>query len=119
MRLLLLWILNAVALLAVTWLLPSIQVSGFGAALVAALLLGFINTLVRPVLAILTLPITLLTLGIFYLVLNGLLFWLASALLPGFHVEGFWSAVFGAILYGVIAWALSSLIPDQQARGRT
>jgi len=114
MRLLLLWILNAVALLAVTWLLPSIQVSGFGAALVAALLLGFINTLVRPVLAILTLPITLLTLGIFYLLLNGLLFWLASALLPGFHVEGFWSAVFGAVLYGVIAWALSALIPDKK-----
>ncbi|MFZ0106537.1 MAG: phage holin family protein [Thiobacillus sp.] len=119
MRLLLLWILNAVALLAVTWLLPSIQVSGFGAALLAALLLGFINTLVRPVLAILTLPITLLTLGIFYLVLNGLLFWLASALLPGFQVAGFGSAVFGAILYGVIAWALSSLIPDQQSRDRT
>jgi len=114
MRLLLLWILNALALLAVTWLLPSIQVSGFGAALVAALLLGFINTLVRPVLAILTLPITLLTLGIFYLLLNGLLFWLASALLPGFHVEGFWSAVFGAVLYGVIAWALSALIPDKK-----
>jgi putative membrane protein len=119
MRLLLLWILNAVALLAVTWLLPSIQVSGFGAALLAALLLGFINTLVRPVLAILTLPITLLTLGIFYLVLNGLLFWLASALLPGFQVAGFGSAVFGAIFYGVIAWALSSLIPDQQGRDGT
>jgi putative membrane protein len=114
MRLLLLWILNAVALLAVTWLLPSIQVSGFGAALIAALVLGFINTLVRPVLALLTLPITLLTLGIFYLVLNGLLFWLASALLPGFHVEGFWSAVFGAVLYGVITWALSALIPNQK-----
>jgi putative membrane protein len=114
MRLLLLWILNAVALLAVTWLLPSIQVSGFGAALIAALVLGFINTLVRPVLALLTLPITLLTLGIFYLVLNGLLFWLASALLPGFHVEGFWSAVFGAVLYGVITWTLSALIPNQK-----
>ncbi len=114
MRLLLLWILNAVALLAVTWLLPSIQVAGFGTALIAALVLGFINTLVRPVLAILTLPITVLTLGIFYLVLNGLLFWLASALLPGFHVAGFWAAVFGAILYGVITWALSALIPNQK-----
>jgi putative membrane protein len=115
MRLLLLWILNAIALLAVTWLLPSIKVSGFGAALIAALVLGFINTLVRPVLALLTLPITVLTLGIFYLVLNGLLFWLASALLPGFHVAGFGSAVFGAILYGIIAWALSALIPDKKA----
>ena len=114
MRLLLLWILNAVALLAVTWLLPSIQLSGFGSALVAALGLGFINTLVRPVLTLLTLPLTVLTLGIFYLVLNGLLFWLASAVLPGFHVAGFGSALVGAILYGVIAWALSALIPDKK-----
>jgi putative membrane protein len=114
MRLLLLWVLNAVALLAVTYLLPSIQVSGLGTALVAALVLGFINTLVRPVLAILTLPITLLTLGLFYLVLNGFLFWLASALLPGFQVQGFVSAMVGAILYGVIAWALSALIPNKK-----
>jgi len=95
MRLLLLWILNAVALLAVTYLLPSIQVSGFGTALVAALVLGFINTLVRPVLAILTLPITVLTLGIFLPGAERPLFWLASALLPGFQVQGFvsrWSA---------------------------
>jgi putative membrane protein len=115
MRLVLLWILNAVALLAVTYLLPSIQVTGFGSALLAAAVLGFINTLVRPVLAILTLPITLLTLGIFYLVLNGLLFWFASAVLPGFAVAGFGSAVFGAILYGLIAWALSALVPDKKA----
>ena len=114
MRLLLLWILNAVALLAVTWLLPSIQVSGFGTALVAALVLGFINTLVRPVLALLTLPLTVLTLGIFYLLLNGMLFWLAGALLPGFEVQGFFSAMVGAILYGVIAWALSALIPNKK-----
>jgi len=114
MRLLLLWFLNAVALLAVTWLLPSIQLTGLGAALIAALGLGLINTLVRPVLALLTLPITVLTLGIFYFVLNGLLFWMASALLPGFHVQGFASALLGAILYGVIAWALSALIPGKK-----
>lgn len=113
MRLLLLWILNALALLAVAWLLPSITLSGFGSALIAALGLGLINTLVRPVLAILTLPITVLTLGIFYLVLNGLLFWLASALLPGFHVAGFLAALVGALLYGVIAWALSALLPNK------
>lgn len=114
MRLLLVWILNAVALLAVTYLLPSIQVDGFGTALLAAFALGFINTLVRPILTLLTLPITVLTLGIFYLVLNGLLFWLASALIPGFQVNGFVSALVGAILYGVIAWALSALIPDKK-----
>src|SRR5512143_1183549 len=110
MRLLLLWILNAVALLAVTWLLPTIQIASFGTALAAALVLGFINTLVRPVLTILTLPITVLTLGIFYLVLNGLLFLLASWLLPGFQVQGFVSAMGGAILYGVSGSALTALI---------
>lgn len=114
MRLLLLWILNAVALLAVTYLLPSIQVDGFGSALLAALVLGFINTLVRPVLALLTLPITVITLGVFYLVLNGLLFWLASALIPGFEVGGFVAALLGALLYGVIAWVLSALIPGKK-----
>ena len=114
MRLILLWILNAVALLAVTWLLPSITLSGFGSALVAALVLGFINTLIRPVLVLLTLPLTVLTLGIFYLVLNGLLFWLAGELLPGFEVAGFGSALLGAILYGVIAWALAALIPAKR-----
>ncbi|MFN3716446.1 MAG: phage holin family protein [Thiobacillus sp.] len=114
MRLLLLWILNAVALLAVTYLLPSIQVDGFGPALLAALVLGFINTLVRPLLALLTLPITVITLGLFYLVLNGLLFWLASALIPGFQVDGFVSALLGALLYGVIAWVLSALVPGKK-----
>ena len=113
MRLLLLWILNAVALLAVTWLLPTIQVSGFGTALAAALVLGFINTLVRPVLTLLTLPVTVITLGLFYLVLNGLLFWLASAVIPGFHVAGFGPALVGALLYGLIAWALSALVPGK------
>lgn len=114
MRLLLLWGLNALALLAVTYVMPSIQVSGIVSALIAAFVLGLINTLVRPVLAILTFPITVLTLGIFYLVLNALLFWLASALLPGFAVGGFVSALLGSILYGLIAWALSALIPAKK-----
>jgi len=114
MRILLVWVLNAVALLAVAYLLPSVQVTDFGSALLAALVLGLINTLVRPILVLLTLPITVLTLGIFYLVLNGLLFWLAGNLLSGFEVDGFRAAVLGAILYSVIAWALSALIPDKK-----
>jgi putative membrane protein len=114
MRLLLLWGLNALALLAVTYVMPSIQVEGLGSALLAALVLGLINTLVRPVLALLTLPLTVVTLGIFYLVLNGLLFWAASALLPGFEIQGFVAALLGSILYGLIAWALSALLPDKK-----
>ena len=113
MRILLLWVLNALALLVVTYLMPTIQVTGFGAALIAALGLGLLNTLVRPILAILTLPITVLTLGLFYLVLNGFLFWLASVFLPGFLVQGALSAILGAVLYGLIAWVLSALVPGK------
>ena len=111
MRLILLWILNAVALLAVAWLLPnSIHVASFGSALLAALILGLVNALVRPVLLVLTLPVTLLTLGLFIFVLNGLMFWLAGSLLEGFVVNGFWPAVFGSMVYSVVSWALSGLL---------
>ena len=113
MRLLLLWVLNALALLAVTYLLPTIHVTGFVWALVAAVVLGLLNTLVKPILVILTLPITILTLGLFYLVLNGFMFWLASAFLPGFQVDGAWAAIFGGLLYSVIAWVLSLLVPGK------
>jgi len=83
--------------------------------MLAALVIGLLNTLVRPVLVLLTLPVTLLTLGLFYFVLNGLLFWLAGEMLSGFEVHGFVAAVLGAILYSVIAWALSALVPAKKA----
>ena len=110
MRLILLWILNAVALLAVAYLMPSIHVASFGAALLAALLLGLVNAVLRPLLLLLTLPVTLLTLGLFIFVINGLMFWLAGSLIEGFAVGGFWPAVFGSLLYSVISWALASLL---------
>lgn len=110
MRLLILWLINALALLAVPYLLHSVQVDSFGAALIAALILGFVNTLVRPVLVVLTLPVTLLTLGLFILVINGLMFWVVAQLVGGFHVGGFWSAVGGALLYSIVSWALSTLL---------
>lgn len=110
-RILLGWLLNALALLAVAWLLPGIQVESFGAALIAALVLGFVNTLLRPLLVLLTLPITLLTLGIFLLVINGLLFWAVGTWLEGFSVGGFWPGVFGALLYSLISGVLGSLLP--------
>jgi putative membrane protein len=109
-RLLIVWILNAVALLAVAYLMPSIHVASFGTALVAALVLGLVNTLVRPLLVILTLPVTLLTLGLFLFVINGLLFWAVGNMLDGFSVGGFWSGVLGAILYSIISWLLSAII---------
>ncbi len=109
-RLLIVWILNALALLAVAYLMPTIQVASVGTALLAALVLGLVNTLVRPLLIILTLPVTLLTLGLFLLVINGLLFWAVGSFLAGFTVASFWSGFFGAILYSLISWLLSAII---------
>ena len=116
MQLILVWILNALALLAVAYLLPGIQVDGFGSALIAALVLGLINALIRPLLVLLTLPITILTLGLFMLVINGLLFWLAGSVLRGFEVNGFWVGVLGALLYSIIAYVFSWIIPKQNRR---
>ena len=110
MRLLLVWLINAVALLALPYLMSSIHVDSFTTALIAALVLGLINTFIRPVLVLLTLPATLLTLGLFIFVINGLLFWAVGNWIDGFHVAGFWSAVGGAILYSIISWALSALL---------
>ncbi len=110
-RLLIVWVLNAVALMAVAYFMPQIKVTSFVSALIAAFALGFVNTLIRPVLTLLTLPISVLTLGFFYLVINGLLFWMVGKLLNGFTVDGFWAAVFGGLLYGLISWALAMIIP--------
>jgi putative membrane protein len=113
MRILLVWILNAVALWLVTLVVPGVQVQDPLHAFIAAVVLGLVNALVKPVLIILTLPITIVTLGLFLLVINALLFWGVGALLPGFHVAGFWWAVLGALLYSVLTWLFSSLLPKK------
>jgi putative membrane protein len=110
LRLLVVWIVNALALLAVSYLMPSVQVTSFGAALAAALVLGLVNAFVRPILVILTLPVTVLTLGLFIFVLNGLLFLGVANLLEGFYVAGFWPAIFGSILFSLVSWLLSALV---------
>lgn len=110
MNLLLIWIINGLALLALPYLLHSVQVDNLWTALIAALVLGLVNTLIRPILVLLTLPVTLLTLGLFIFVINGLMFWGVAQLVSGFHVGGFWSAVGGALLYSIISWALASLL---------
>ena len=111
MQLILIWICNALALLAVAYLLPGIHVDGFTSALIAALVLGLINALIRPLLILLTLPITVLTLGLFILIINGLLFWFAGSVLRGFEVSGFWVGVMGALLYSIFSSVFSLLIP--------
>jgi putative membrane protein len=96
-------------------IVPGIDVSGWLTALGAGLVLGLINAVVRPVLVILTLPVTLLTLGLFLLVLNGLCLWLTALLVEGFVVEGFWAAVLGALIVSVVSWGLTAFVSD---RGR-
>jgi putative membrane protein len=115
MRLLLVWLVNAAALFLLPYVFPWVKVDSFWAALVAALVLGLVNTLIRPLFVVLTLPVTLLTLGLFIFVINGLLFWAVGSFLEGFRVSGFWSGVFGAIVYSLISWALSALLPDRKA----
>ena len=107
MRLVITWLINALALLALPYIFTSIRVDTFVTALVAALVLGLINTLIRPVLVLLTLPVTLLTLGLFIFVINGLLFWFVGSFIHGFTVDGFWAGVFGAS--GLVPAALAGL----------
>jgi len=110
MKLLLRWVLNAVALLGIAYYLPGIEVNGFYAVLIIALVLGLVNALVRPILVVLTLPITIVTLGLFILVINALLFWFTSMVVKGFEVDGFISAFIGALIMTVVSWVVSALI---------
>jgi putative membrane protein len=109
MSLLLRWILSAFSLMLVTYLVPGIAVANFYSALWAALVLGLINALVRPVLILLTLPVNILTLGLFTLIINALLFWLASSAVKGFNVAGFWPAFWGALVVSIISWILNGV----------
>jgi putative membrane protein len=110
MRLLLHWILNALALVIVAHVIPGVAVRDPIDALVAAVLLGLANAVIRPILILLTLPMTILTLGLFLLVINGLLFWAVSALMSGFKVDGLWAGVLGALVYSVLTSLLSLLV---------
>ena len=114
MRLVLHWLFNALALLALPYIFSSINVDTFWTALIVAIVLGLINTLIRPLLVILTLPVTLLTLGLFIFVINGLLFWWVGTFIEGFRVGGFWPGLFGAIVYSIISWVLSSLLHSKK-----
>ena len=105
-------VINIVAILIISYLFPRvIRVEGFWAALVAAFVLGIINAILRPVLVFFTLPVTILTLGLFLLVINGLLLLLVAALVPGFQVNGFWGAVLGSVLTSIVSWMLSWFLP--------
>ena len=113
MILILKWLLSACALLLITYLYGGVQVASFGSALLAALVIGLLNAVLRPVLVVLTIPVTVITLGLFLFVINALMFWSASGLLSGFHVNGFGAALLGSLMYS----ALGMLI-DRALGGR-
>jgi putative membrane protein len=104
------WLINAVAILLATYLIPGIEVSGPLAILAAAALLGVLNALIRPLFILLTLPINILTLGFFTLIINGLLLWMVSSLIKGFFIQGFWVAVLGALVISLFSWLINRLI---------
>jgi len=112
------WAVLSLALAATAWLLPGVHVSSVGALLAAAIALGFLNAVLKPLLVLLTLPLTIVTLGIFYFVLNAILFALGSVLVPGFTVDGFGSAFLGALLMGILSTILSSLLGPEDRRPR-
>jgi putative membrane protein len=101
MKLIVRWLLLAAALLLVAYLYSGVTIASFGAAMLAALVIGLLNTLLRPLLVVLTLPVTLITLGLFLFVINALMFYFAAAMLEGFHVAGFGAALIGSLLYSL------------------
>jgi len=110
MKLIIKWLLSAAALLAVTYLYSGVVVSSFGAALIAAFVIGLFNMILRPILVVLTLPVTILTLGLFLFVINALMFWAASGVLDGFHVRGFGAALLGSLIYSAFGIVIDSAL---------
>src|SRR4249919_1867814 len=114
LSLLLRWLLNAAILLLVAYLYSGVGVASFGAAFVAALVLGLVNAVIRPFLLLLTLPVTILTLGLFIFVINAVLFWLVAEIVPGFHVNGFFAALVGSVLYSFFTLLTSWIVFGQR-----
>lgn len=110
MKLMLVWLLNAVALLLVPMVVPGVHIDTLYSALVAVVILGLVNSVIRPLFILLTLPVTLLTLGLFLFVINALMFWFAGDILSGFRVDGFVAALFGSIVYSLASWLFSWLL---------
>jgi putative membrane protein len=104
------WLVVALGLWVATYLVPGVSVASGSALAVGALVLGFVNAVIRPLLTFLTLPLTLLTLGLFYLVVNAAAFGLAAALVPGFSVTSFWAAMFGALVVSIVSWIVGAFM---------
>ena len=104
------WLLSAAALLAVAYLYGGVQIKSYSAALIAALVIGLFNMILRPVLVVLTLPVTIISLGLFLFVINALMFWAAAGMLDGFHVNGFGAALLGSLIYSAFGVLIDSAI---------
>jgi len=115
MRLVLKWLLSAVALLAVAYVYSGVQVNSFVSALIAAAVIGLLNAVLRPVLVVLTLPVTIVTMGLFLFIINALMFWSASGLLNGFHVAGFWAALLGSLIYSALGLVIDAALSKTPA----
>ncbi len=107
------WLILTFAIIVTSYLLDGIYVSGFISAFFAAAILSMLNAFFRPILLILTLPINVLSLGFFTFVINALMLLMASGVIPGFNVSGFWSAVFGSLLISIVSWGLTSFIGER------
>jgi len=110
MKLIFKWLLSAAALLFVAYIYSGVQVQGFGSALIAAAVIGLFNVVLRPVLVVLTLPVTIITLGLFLFIINALMFWAASGVLEGFHVRGFTAALIGSLIYSALGLVIESAV---------
>ena len=110
LKILVKWLLSATALLAVAYLYSGVQVESFGSALIAAFVIGLFNAVLRPVLVILTLPVTIVTVGLFLFVINALMFWAAASVLSGFHVSGFGAALLGSLIYSLLGLLIESAL---------
>jgi putative membrane protein len=120
MRFLARLVLNGIAIIVAAWIVPGLQLTGMLPALVAGVILGVVNALVRPVLLILTLPLTLVTLGLFIFVINAVCLALTAWLVPGFSIAGLWSAFFGALLVTIVSWILNGvLVPKTESGPRS
>jgi len=107
------WLALTASIIAAAYLLEGIHISGFFAAFFAAAMLGILNAILRPLALVITLPINVLTLGLFTFVINALMLKMASGVIPGFDVRGFWTAIFGSLIISIISWMLNSFVSDQ------
>jgi putative membrane protein len=106
------WLVVAIALWVTAYILPGVTIGPWQTLAIASLVLGLMNAVVRPILTLLTLPITIVTLGLFYLLVNGFIFFLTSKVVPGFEVAGFWWAVLGALIVSIVSWFIGGFAEE-------